>query len=163
MKSLADTAAGRWWQRLAAREQFLVGLGAATVIVGAAWTIVWQPLVRDWARAETARQEKAAMLVLARQRVEEVSAPTPGSKPAPTPDPKAAALRVLDQRGLRAAATAIDAQDARVRITFASLPIAALAPLLEALGRDERLFPAEMTLTARVEPATVRAEITLAR
>lgn len=163
MKPLADTAAGRWWQRMTAREQFLVGLGAAIVMVGAAWTIAWQPLVRDWARAEAAQQEKAAMLALARQRVEEASTLTRESKPAPTPDPKAAALRVLDQRGMRATATAIDAQDARVRITFASLPVAALAPLLEALGRNERLFPVEMTLTARVEAATVRAEITLAR
>jgi type II secretory pathway component PulM len=163
VKSLADSTAGRWWQRLTAREQIAVGLGAAIVIVAAAWTIVWQPLVRDWVRTEAAHQEKAAMLVLARQRVDELSALPREGKPVPALDPKAAALRVLDQRGLRAAATAIDAQEARVRITFASLPIAALAPLLEALGREQRLFPVEVTLTARVEPATVRAEITLAR
>jgi hypothetical protein len=50
-----------------------------------------------------------------------------------------------------------------VRLTFASIDMPSLAVLLDALAREEQLFPVEALLAARVEPGTVRAELVLAR
>jgi hypothetical protein len=48
-----------------------------------------------------------------------------------------------------------------VRITLPSARFDALVGALEALQRDAALHVVEATLTARVEPGTVRAEVVL--
>ena len=78
-------------------------------------------------------------------------------------DARAELERVLAERGLRSAVTQLDWQDGRARIVFADVGVDALVSLLEALQRDAQLRIVEATLTARVEPGTVRAELTLAR
>jgi type II secretory pathway component PulM len=70
---------------------------------------------------------------------------------------------VLAERGLRPAVTAIDVQDGRVRLTFAAVRFDALIALLDALARTDGLRAVDAVLAARVEPGTVRAELTLAR
>ena len=69
--------------------------------------------------------------------------------------------RVLAERNLRTAASGLDMQDGRVRITFAMVRFDALAPLLDALARSAALVPADITLQPRVEPGFVRAELSL--
>ena len=59
--------------------------------------------------------------------------------------------------------TQLDWQAARARLTFESVPFDALVRLLEAVQRDARLRVVEGKLIARVDPGTVRAELTLAR
>jgi hypothetical protein len=67
------------------------------------------------------------------------------------------------ERGLRPAVTALDVQDGRVRLTFAAVRFDALVALLDALARTDGLRAVDAVLAARVEPGTVRAELTLAR
>ena len=59
--------------------------------------------------------------------------------------------------------TQLDWQEGRARIVFAAVGYDALIVALEALQRDAQLRAVEATLTARVEPGMVRAELTLAR
>ncbi len=61
------------------------------------------------------------------------------------------------------AVTSLDWRDGRAHVVLAAVGYDALIVALEALQRDARLRAVEATLTARVEPGTVRAELTLAR
>ena len=71
--------------------------------------------------------------------------------------------RVLAQQNLREAVTSLDWRDGRARIVLAAVGYDALIVALEALQRDARLRVVEATITARVEPGIVRAELTLGR
>jgi type II secretory pathway component PulM len=82
----------------------------------------------------------------------------------PAADARADIERVLAERGLATGTAApIDWRDGRARVTLESARFDALVGALEALQRDAKLRVVEATLTARVEPGTVRAEIVLAR
>ncbi len=59
--------------------------------------------------------------------------------------------------------TSLDVKDGRAHITFAGIGFDALVGMLDALAKSDGFRPVELTLTSRVEPGTVRAEITLAR
>ena len=59
--------------------------------------------------------------------------------------------------------TSLDWRDGRAHVVLAAVSYDALIGALEALQRDARLRAVEATLTARVEPGIVRAELTLAR
>jgi type II secretory pathway component PulM len=83
--------------------------------------------------------------------------------PAAIGEPRVALDRVLAQHGLRSAVTQSEWQDGRARLVFAAVGFDALVAALEALQREGRLRVVEATLTARVEPGTVRAEVVLAR
>ncbi len=70
---------------------------------------------------------------------------------------------MLAQQGMRAPMTQLEWQEGRARIVFADVKFDALVATLEALQRDAHLRVVEGTLTARVEPGSVRAELTVAR
>ncbi len=78
--------------------------------------------------------------------------------------PTRAAWSIASSRSriCRGAVTSIDWRDGRARIVLAEVGYDALIVALEALQRDARLRVVEATLTARVEPGIVRAELTLA-
>ena len=78
-------------------------------------------------------------------------------------DPRQIVERVLGEQGLRGAVTSIDVADGRVRVTFAAVRFDAVLAMLDALGQSDNIRPIEMTLTPRVEPGTVRAELALSR
>jgi type II secretory pathway component PulM len=79
-----------------------------------------------------------------------------------TQEPLAVVERVLAERNLRAMATALDAQEGRVRLTFAGVPFNALPGLLDALARAG-VRAVEATIAQRVEAGTVRAEFAFVR
>jgi len=85
------------------------------------------------------------------------------SRCARAPDARAGLERVLVQQGLRPAVTQLEWQEGRARIVFAAIGYDALIVALEALQRDAQLRAVDLTMTARVEPGQVRAELTLAR
>ena len=60
-------------------------------------------------------------------------------------------------------AGAIDLRDNRVHVVLSEVRFDALIAALDWLARDEGLRPVEASLTARVEPGTLRAELTFAR
>jgi type II secretory pathway component PulM len=78
-------------------------------------------------------------------------------------DARAALERILVQQNLRSAVTQLDWRDGRAHVVLAAVGYDALVGALETLQRDAGLRAVEATLTARVEPGTVRADFTLAR
>jgi type II secretory pathway component PulM len=78
-------------------------------------------------------------------------------------DARADLDRALLQQNLPSAVTSVDWRDGRAHLVLAAVGYDALIVALEALQRDTRLRAVEATITARVEPGTVRAELTLAR
>ena len=56
-----------------------------------------------------------------------------------------------------------EATEGAFRIVIDAAPFDALVHALDTLARDEGIRVADATVTARVEPGTVRAELALAR
>jgi type II secretory pathway component PulM len=78
-------------------------------------------------------------------------------------DPRAAVARAFADRGLRIPAGGIDTRDNRVHVVLPEVSLDQLVAGLDALARDDGLRPVEASLTARVEPGSLRAEISFAR
>ena len=153
----------RFWDGASPRERMLVLVACVFVALAAAWVAVWQPIVADTARLERDRARDRVILASARADAEEISGAQRAATPVRGMDPRAAVDRVLAERGLRPLLTALDLQDGRVRATFDAIRLDALVGALDALAKSDGLFPIEMTLTPRVEPGTLRAELTLGR
>jgi type II secretory pathway component PulM len=159
--SLRGTFAS-WRSRASPREQALVSVGALLVVATLAWAFVLDPLAGDQVSTDAALGEARAAHAQARTQRDELAV-LAQSAPQPTgADARGAVERVLVQHGLRAAVTAQQATAARVEITFEAVDFAALTALVEALGREARLFPVEALLAARTVPGSVRAEIAFA-
>jgi general secretion pathway protein M len=159
---VADSAR-RTWSRLSSRERVGAVTAAAVVLAGLGWTLLWQPLAADRERLDRELPALRAGVAVAREHDAEAQGLRRQSPPVRTGDLGAALERALVARGLRTVASDIDIKASQVRFTLASVDLAALAALLDSLAREEALFPVEMTLTARVEPGLLRAEVTLAR
>ena len=71
--------------------------------------------------------------------------------------------RAFAERGIRIPAASIDLRDNRARVVLPDVRFDTLVAAVAAVSRDDGLRPVEGTLTARVEPGTVRAELTFAR
>jgi len=140
-------------------------LATILLLVGVAllWAALWQPLTRDMAALRIARAGNAATLADARRMAKEIAglARMP-PKEAPA-DARAVLERILVQQNLRAAVTQLESRDGGAHVVFAAVGYDALVGALETLQRDAGLRAVEATLTARVEPGTVRADLTLAR
>jgi len=153
----------RWLAGKSRGERRIVAAIAVAVGVAVLWLGLWQPLRRDADAMRTARDANASALAAARKMTEEAAGlarATPASVPS---DARAALERVLAQQNLRGAVTQLDWQEGRAHVVFAAVSYDALIALLEALQREGNLRAVEATLTARVEPGTVRADLTLAR
>ncbi|HEX6792231.1 MAG TPA: type II secretion system protein GspM [Casimicrobiaceae bacterium] len=103
------------------------------------------------------------MLDVARARAAENVALARSNVPARNDDPRRAIDRVLAANGLRY--TALDAQraDAAQRIVIETAPFDALVRALDTLARQDGLRVADASITARVDPGTVRAELAFTR
>ena len=151
------------WLATKSRAERLI---AATILLLAVtallWAALWQPLTRDMAALRIARAGYAAKLADARHMAKEIAglARMP-PKEAPA-DARAVLERMLVQQNLRAAVTQLESRDGRAHVVFAAVGYDALVGALETLQRDAGLRAVEATLTARVEPGTVRADVTLA-
>ena len=143
-------------RRIAAAILLLVGMALL-------WAAFWQPLMRDMEALRVAQAGNAATLADARHTAKEIAvlARTP-PKEAPA-DARAVLERLLMQQNLRTAVTQLESRDGRAHVVFAAVGYDALVGALETLQRDAGLRAVEATLTARVEPGTVRADFTLAR
>jgi len=147
----------RWLAGKSRVERRIVVAIAVAVGVAVLWLGLWQPLRHDAEAMRSARDANASTLAAARKMTEEAAGlarATPAGAPA---NARAALERVLAQQNLRGAVTQLDWQEGRAHVVFAAIPYDALVALLEALRA------VDATLTARVEPGAVRAELTLAR
>ena len=155
--------ATRWWERASPRERAMVGMAALVVIAALGWTLVWQPMTADIARMQRDNTRDLAVLTAARAQATDLAALARDAKSAPGTDTRAVVERVIAERGLRPALSSIDVQDGRVRVLFNSVRFDALAATLDALARTDGVRLADAVLTTRVEPGTVRAELTFVR
>ena len=156
-------ALGAAWDRWSARERTLVVLALAVVALAAAYTFVWRPMTADIARMTRDLPAAQAALAAARAQADALVALQRSAGAAKTGDPRAAVERVLAERNLRPAVSLLDVVDGKVRLTFAAVRFDALPELLAALAKSDALRVSEATVTARVEPGTVRAELTFTR
>lgn len=153
----------RWLAAKSAGERRAIVATLIAAIAALLWMTVWQPIVRDVDALRAARLGNAAALTSARKMAEESAGLARSSAAAVPGDARAGLERILVQHGLRPAVTQLDWQDGRARIVFAAVGYDPLITALEALQRNETLRAVDATITARVEPGMVRAEITLAR
>lgn len=154
---------GEWWRGKSARERVIFAVLAITAAALALWVALWQPLVHDVATLRSARANEVTAIEEGRRMAEEIAALAKEPPPAAPADDRADLERVLASHGLRGATTQIGWQEGRAQLVFGAVGYGALIGVLEALQREARLRVIEATLTARVEPGTVRAELTLAR
>ena len=151
------------WDRASHRERAMIAIAAIVLVLAAGWTGLWLPMEADIARLQRDLPRAHSVLATARAQANDLVALQRSSAPVKSADPRAAVERVLAERGLRPAVAALDVQDGRVRLTFAAVRFDALIGLLDALARADGLRAVDAVLAARVEPGTVRAELTLAR
>jgi type II secretory pathway component PulM len=159
----APTPVTRWWATKTANERRAVVAVAAIALAALAWGLVWQPLVRDIAAMRVTQTRDASALSTATKMANEIAGLARTSAAAPATIQRAGLERVLSQQGLRTAVTQLEWQEGRARLVFADVNFDALVAALEALQRDAGLRVVEGTLTARVEPGAVRAELAVAR
>ena len=132
-------------------------------IATVAWLVLWQPLARDIAALRVANARDAVALAEARRMTDEIAGLARAVAPAAAADPRADFERIVTELGVRGALTQQEWKDGRASVVFGAVAFDALVATLEALQRDARLRVVEATITARVEPGTVRAELVLAR
>jgi type II secretory pathway component PulM len=151
------------WDRASRRERAMI-IGAAIVVaLAAGWVWIWQPMNADIARLQRDLPRAHGVLTTARSQADALVALQRTSTAVKSGDPRAAVERVLAERSLRPAVTALDVQESRVRLTFAAVRFDALIAFLDALAKADGLRAVDAVVAARVEPGTVRAELTLAR
>jgi type II secretory pathway component PulM len=162
-RNAASPGLSNAWDRASPRERLLLALAGIVVALGAGWAWIWQPLQSDVARLSRDLPLARQVLAAARAQADDLVAlqRTPGA--ARSGDPRAAVERALAEHSLRPAVTSLDVQEGRVRLTFAEVRFDALPAIIETLGRADGLRVLEADVTARVEPGTVRAELTFVR
>jgi type II secretory pathway component PulM len=153
----------QWWSSKSHGERRILAGLALVVAAALAWWAVWQPLNRDIAAMRAANTRGGVALAEARRMTDEIASLSRMAALGGDTDPRADLERVLAQQNLRAALTQQDWKDGRARLVFGAVAYDLLVASLEALQQETRLRVVEATLTARVEPGTVRAELVLAR
>jgi type II secretory pathway component PulM len=150
------------WDRASPRERRMASAGAAIVAVGVGWGLLWQPMRGDIDRTRLELSRANEVLAATRTLADESAGLARETPPIRGSDLRTGVVRVLGERGLRAAG-ALDVKDNRVTIVIPEARFDALVGALEALRTSDGLRAVEATLTPRVEPGTVRAELVLAR
>lgn len=158
----ADSSLARWWAaKSRAERRILAGLAVFVALV-VGWWALWLPLVNDLAALRADAPRSRAALAEAHRMADEMAGLARAPAAAVAGDPRALLDRSLAAADLRPV-TQLEWQDGRARVVFAAVDFARLIAGLEALQRESGLTVVEATLTARIEPGTVRAELVLAR
>jgi type II secretory pathway component PulM len=150
------------WDRASSRERRLAGIAAFGVIVAAGWALAWRPLQADIDRTREQLGRDAQTLARARALVDESAALSRAPGTVATGDPRAAITRAFAERDLPLGGS-LEIRDGRVKVILPDARFDRLVAALDAVRRDQGLRAVEATLTARVEPGAVRAELTLGR
>ncbi len=135
---------------------------AAAVVAALLWLSIWQPMQRDIERMTRALASDRSALAEARRKTDDIatlarSTPTPDAR-----DARADFDAVFARAGVKP--TSIDrTDDDRLRVGIDNIGFDALVAVLDSLQREARLRAVDLTVTGRVEPGQVRAELTLAR
>lgn len=135
---------------------------ALLVAIVAAIAVIAVPLTDAIARTRDDVARNRLVLDVARARVTENVALTRATAPVELPDARVTIDQVLAQRGLTYVRAAAEPPAGSVGIVIEAAPFDALIHALDTLAR-EGVRVADATITARVDPGTVRAEIMLTR
>ena len=158
----AATPLTRWWAEKTRSERRIVVAFAGFVALVLGWWGLWLPLVGDLA-AMRADAPASRVALAEAHRMADAIASLSRTPAAPATDPRALLEQGLVGANLRPAVTQLEWQEGRARVVFAAVDFARLVAALETLQRDSGLSIVDATLTARIEPGTVRAELVLAR
>jgi type II secretory pathway component PulM len=159
----APTPVARWVAEKSRGERRILAGVLMVAAMALFWAAIWQPLVRDTVALRAAQNGNAAALAAARRMTEEIAGLARPLESAVAADARGDLERVLAQQNLRSAVTQLEWREGRARVVFAAVGYEPLIVALEALQQGAQLRVVEATLTARVEPGMVRAELTLAR
>jgi type II secretory pathway component PulM len=85
------------------------------------------------------------------------------SAPLRTTEARVALERALAAHGLRSGAGPLETKEGRTRVTLDAVRLAELVALLDELARTEGIRVVEGSFATRVEPGTVRADLSFAR
>jgi general secretion pathway protein M len=151
------------WNRMSMRERRLAIAAAAIVLMAISWALVWQPVLDDTQRARRELLLARTALATARAQADELAGLQRAAAGPANADPRIAVERVIGERGMKSSLTSLEARDNRIQLTFSAIGFDALVGALDSLAGSDGLRAVEVTLTSRVEPGTVRAEVTLAR
>ena len=153
----------RWWSGKPDSERRVAVVLALVTVTTIAWLAAWQPLTRDIAAMQLAQPPARAALADAQKMVDEIAGLARSPALPVAGDPGLEIERVLTAAGLRNMVTQMDSSDGRTRIALGAVDFDRLLAALETLQRESHLRVIEGTITARVEPGMVRAELTLGR
>ena len=144
---------------LAPRERRVLVVGSIVLAAALLYALVWLPLAQDLPRAradaERAQRRLASATAAAAMASSRVTT-------APRGPIDAAVRGALAKHGIAADAT-VEVAGARAALTIPSVRFATLVALVDGLARGDAVHVVDATITARVEPGLVRAELTLGR
>lgn len=146
----ADSSAGRsaaalrnWWQRLAPREQRLLGLGATVLLLGVLWGAAVQPAWRTLQRAPAELEVLDGQLQ--RMRALAAEAQQLRATPAVSPEQATAVLKAAAER--LGAKGKLSMQGDRAILTLTALEPGQLTSWLAEVRSGARVRPLEANLT----------------
>jgi len=158
--SLRDRAR-RWWQVRTAQERAIAVALAAAIVAALLWLSIWQPMQRDIERLTRALAADRSALAEARRKSDDIATLARSAPSQDKRDARADLDAVFARAGIKP--SSIDRADGdRFRIGLDNIGFDTLVGVLDSLQRDARLRAADLTVTGRVEPGQVRAELTLA-
>ena len=150
------------WDRASPRERVALVVAAVVVVGAVLWAFAWQPLARDVATLREQAPRDAATLATARFLANDIAGLERAAPPA-RGDLRSDVERTLAANGFRAPAITLEVTGDRLRVTAPVAAFATLATAVDAVRKDAGAFIVEATVTPRVEPGTVRAELVFAR
>lgn len=150
-----------WHAANPARRSLFV-TGAIAVLLAAALAIAWQPFTAALSRAREDVARTRVELAIARERTAETESLVRQAA-ARTADVRSTVTRVLGEHSLQSAPVEARSADGRFAVVVADARFDAIVSALDALARNEGIRLVEGTVTARVDPGSVRAELTFAR
>ena len=154
----------QWWRLRTRAERVALALAGSAVALVLLWLVAWDPLQRDSDRLARRLSDQRGALLEARRQADEIAGLARSAPVASTGDGRAAIEGALARQNLKPAAGPIErVDDNRWRVGFDAVAFDALTAWLESLQRDAGLRTAEVSVTARVEPGQVRADVTLTR
>jgi len=145
---------------LAPRERRMLVIGALVVAAALLYALLWLPLAQDLPRARAEAERADRRLASATAAVATAaSRTTPVSR-----SPVDAAIRgALAKHGVATGDATLEVAGARAALTIPSIRFPTLVALIDGLARSDAVHVVDATITARVEPGLVRAELTLGR
>jgi general secretion pathway protein M len=153
----------QWWGLRSGRERIVLVLVGGIVALALLWWLAWQPLQRDSERLTRELVQQRATLADARRQADEIAGLARNALAPPAGDARAAIDGALARQGLKPSGSIDHIEGERWRMVFDAIAFDALTALLDTLQRDAGVRATEVSVTGRVEPGQVRAEITLAR